>query len=281
MSFLLWLLALLYLGVLFVVVLSYAIAWYEYANRDPDLLTGRFSPASLRLAGWLLLGESLALLVTILLRPLAWFPPRRPPGGGDAGTPIILLHGLFHNRSCWWWLQRRLRRLQLGPVYAMKLPHWRGCEDLAGLLAEQIEAVCRQHGVEQVWLVGHSNGGMVARHYLQLGDGARRAAGCVMIGAPHAGSKLAPFAISGMGLELLPGSPFLRSLAAAPLPPLPMTAIYSRHDNIVIPYESGGLTGVTQIELRGLGHTAILYHPEAIEAIVRALRGEQGVRREA
>jgi triacylglycerol lipase len=280
MFFLLLLLALLFLGVLFVVVLSYAIAWYEYANRDPVLLTERFSSPSLRLASWLLLSESLALFVTILLRPLAWLPPRRPQGSGS-GTPIILLHGLFHNRSCWWWLQLRLRRLDLGPVYAMKLPHFRGCAELAGLLAARVEEVCQQLGVERVWLVGHSNGAMVARHYLQLGDGARRAAGCVMIGAPHAGSKLAPFAISGMGLELLPGSPFLRSLAAAPLPPLPMTAIYSRHDNIVIPYESGGLTGVTQIELRGLGHTAILYHPEAIEAIVRALRGEQGVRREA
>jgi triacylglycerol lipase len=273
-SFLLWLLALLYLGVLFVVVLSYAIAWYEYANRDPGLLRERFSPAPLRLATWLLVSESLALFVTILLRPLAWLPPRTPRGGSGSGTPIILLHGLFHNRSCWWWLQLSLRRVKLGPVYALKLPHWRGCEELAELLATQVEEVCRRHGVEQVWLVGHSNGGMVARHYLQLGQGARRVAGCVMVAAPHAGSKLAPFAVSGMGLELLPGSPFLRKLAETPLPPLPMTAIYSRHDNIVIPFESGRLSGAKEVELRGLGHTAILYHPEAIEAIVSALRGE-------
>jgi triacylglycerol lipase len=275
-SFLLWLLALVYLVVLFVVVLSYAIAWYEYANRDPELLKERFSGNSLQLASWLVLSESLALFVTILLRPLAWLPPRTPKDGGGIGAPIILLHGLFHNRSCWWWLQRRLRRLGPAPVYAMKLPHWRSCEQLAELLATQVEEVCGRHGVEQVWLVGHSNGGMVARHYLQLDHGARRVAGCIFVAAPHAGSKLAPFAVSGMGLELLPGSPFLRKLAAAPLPPLPMTAIYSRHDNIVLPYENGRFPGIPQVELQGMGHTVILYHSEAIEAIVRALRAAQG-----
>jgi triacylglycerol lipase len=272
---LLWLLALLYLGVLFVVVLSYAIAWYDYANREPALLEERFSRASLRLAFWLLLSESLALFVTILLRPLAWLPPRTPKGGSGSGTPIILLHGLFHNRSCWWWLQLQLRRLGLAPVYAMKLPHWQGCEQLTEVLAKRVEEVCRHHQVEQVWLVGHSNGGMVARHYLQLGNGDRRVVGCILLAAPNSGSKLAPFAVSGMGLELLPGSPFLRKLAEASMPQLPMTAIYSRHDNIVIPYESGRLAGAAQIELQGLGHTAILYHPEAIAAIIGALQGKQ------
>jgi triacylglycerol lipase len=262
--------------VLLVVVLSYAIAWYEYANRDPGLLRERFSRPSLQIAAWLLLAESLALFVTILLRPLAWLSPRRAWHSGP-GVPILLLHGLFHNRSCWWWLLWRLRRLKLGPVYAMKLPHWRGCEQLAEQLAAEVEEICRRHGAQQLWLIGHSNGGMVARHYLQLGDGARRVAGCVMLAAPHGGSKLAPFAISGMGLELLPGSPFLRKLAEAPWPQLPMTVIYSRHDNIVLPYENGRLPGAVQVELQGMGHTVILYHPEAIEAVVRALQGAQGV----
>jgi pimeloyl-ACP methyl ester carboxylesterase len=130
-------------------------------------------------------------------------------------------------------------------------------------------------GAAKVHLVGHSNGGIIARNYIQLGGGAEKVEKCILLATPNGGSKLAPFAISGMGLALLPGSELLQRLSAAALPmAIPITAIYSRHDNIVLPFENARLEGVRNIELSGMGHTAMLYHPGAIRAIFHALREE-------
>lgn len=57
----------------------------------------------------LMLREFATLLFTLLLRPCGWLPPRVTPGGDDQ-PPVLLLHGLFQNRSCLLSLQHRLQR---------------------------------------------------------------------------------------------------------------------------------------------------------------------------
>jgi pimeloyl-ACP methyl ester carboxylesterase len=263
-------------AVALVALLSYAIAWYECANADPGVVENRFTPANLRLAAWLMLQECACLFITVLLYPLGWFKATETPPEYGSGTPVLLLHGLFHNRACWFWTRYRLHRRGVRNVYTINLPPWFALEFLTEQVSRKVDELRHASGSDKVHLIGHSMGGMIARNFVQLGDGAGKVARCILLAAPNHGSKLAPFALSSLGKLLLPGSDFLRELAEAPLPAgVQFTAVYSRHDNMVIPFESGQLQGADNVALAGIGHAALLYNPRAFETLFDALTEEQ------
>lgn len=249
------------------VILSFAIAWYERVNDDPAVAAQRRHALAIRL----LISEFAALVLTLLLRPLGWLPLRLPKGPGRQ-PPVILLHGLFQNRSCLLPLTWRLRRAGFDRIVAINTPAWLELETLTDRLRQAVDAVRAATGAEHIHLVGHSMGGIIARNYLQSGTGGRPVARCVTLGSPHRGSKLAPFAVSRLGRSLLPGSPLLARLNATPLPAgVRFTAIYSRHDNIIVPMESARLEGAENIELTEIGHTAMLFSRRTAEAVLAAL----------
>jgi hypothetical protein len=102
----------------------------------------------------------------------------------------------------------------------------------------------------------------------------------VTLGSPHLGSKLAPFAVSRLGRALLPGSELLNRLNRQSLPAgVHFTAVYSRHDNMIVPADYARLAGAANIELPGLGHTALLFSPRVAVTVVATLTsgaGDQG-----
>jgi len=255
-----------------IVVLSYAFAWYEGANSRPALMAERFSPSRLWLAVRLVGMETLFLFLDVLLHPLGWLPPKERQPAENVATPIILLHGLFHNRACWLWTKYRLRRRGFRSIYTLNLPPWQDVETLTERVAKKVDELRHTLGIKKVCLVGHSMGGIIARNYLQIRGGEQKVERCILLAAPNGGSKLAPFALSPLGRLLIPGSEFLRRLALAPLPPeTELRAICSRHDNMVLPWEYGRFEGAHNIELAGMGHVSLLYHPRAFKALCEAL----------
>ena len=62
------------------------------------------------------------------------------------------------------------------------------------------------------------------------------------------------------------------SLSSATLPgEVHFTAIYSRHDNMVVPMESARLDGADNVELAEMGHTTLLFSAQAAQAVITAL----------
>jgi triacylglycerol esterase/lipase EstA (alpha/beta hydrolase family) len=115
-------------------------------------------------------------------------------------------------------------------------------------------------------------GGIIARNYVQNRGGAAYVHGMVTLGSPHHGSKLAPFALSPMGKTLLPGSSFLRKFNSISWPKETSAfSIYTRYDNIVLPADSAKMEGAQFVELDGMGHTALLFHPRSLQAVIDAL----------
>ncbi len=254
------------------VLLSYTIAWYERANSRPDLIDRRFTTRGVGIAIWLLVEETACLLLTVLLRPFGWLQPQLPDAGQDVHPPVILLHGLFQNRSCLFWLQHRLRSAGYQQVISINTPPWRDLETLTEGLARKVDELRIKLKVDKVILVGHSMGGIIARNYVQNRGGSAYVHGMVTLGSPHHGSKLAPFALSTMGKNLLPGSAFLLKFNGVTWPDETQAiSIYTRYDNIVLPAESAKMDGVQQIELDGMGHTALLFHPRSLQAVIDAL----------
>jgi pimeloyl-ACP methyl ester carboxylesterase len=269
-------LSILFFGVtISLTTLSYAAYWYESANRDPGLVLYRFRLTRLVLAASLILGEAACLMATILLHPIGWFNRKLPPLTREQ-TPIILLHGLFQSRACWWWLKLNLRRHGHIALHAITLPPWKDVEVLTERLAKTVDTLRHRHGTCRVHLVGHSMGALIARNYLQIRGGAGKIERCVFLGAPHGGSKLAAFALSPLGLLLIPGSAFLQRLATAAWPDRTgVLNIYSIHDNMVLPAENAFLPGISNAEMTGMGHTSLLFYPSVIRRIIAYLEEPQ------
>ncbi len=274
MNLILFALTILALAVGVVVLFSYTIAWCEAANRTPQLMKQRYKPATLIFALRLMAMEFCFLLATVLAHPLGWLPAPKKARG--QGTPILLLHGLFHNRSCWWLFKRRLRKMQSNPVYSITLGYYRkDIEPLTETVAKKIDLIRFHHGVERVDLIGHSMGGLIARNLIQLRQGSDKVRHCICLGAPHSGSRLAPLAVTPLGQDLIPNSDFPKRLATAPIPEnVQFTSIFSRHDNLVLPFESGRMKGARNIELSGLGHSTLLYHQDVFRALSKLLQEE-------
>jgi triacylglycerol lipase len=248
-------------------LVSLALAWRHTPRRQP------VAPGlALRLVG----SEAACLLATLVLRPCGW--GRAAVATGPARrTPVILLHGLFQNRSCLFLLQWRLRAAGYDRVVSLNTPAWQDLESLVDAVAVTVARVRHASGAARVHLVGHSMGGILARCYLQRPDSAGTVAGCVTLGTPHRGTRLAPFAISRHGRSLGPASPLLARLNRSPLPAgVHFTAIYSRHDNIIVPAEHARMQGADNVEMTGLGHTTLLFSRQTADAVVAALQSEAG-----
>ena len=261
---------------LLTVTFSYAFAWYEAANAEPQLLEQRFSVANLLFALRLILSEALLLTVSVTLHPLGWYTRRRERLPRSLDPPILLLHGLFQSRACWLWLRLLLWLRGFRNVYALTLPPTRDIETLTEILDRKIIELRHKPGIERVHLVGHSMGGMIARNYVQLRGGADKVASLTLISSPNSGSRLAPFALTNLGLNVLPGSDFLKRLGTADPPQgIPVTNIYCRHDNIIVPADFGRLEWAENLELQGIGHTSALFLPSSVKAILKVLREQR------
>jgi len=208
------------------------------------------------------------VLLFTLVQPFdRFFLKADPPP--TAGRPcVLLIHGYQCNRGFWWWLAPRLvargcnvATLSLEPIHT-------SIDAYVAAVAARIEAFCRDAGAERIVLVGHSMGGLVARAYLRR-CGAGRIARLVTLGTPHQGSVLAHLGLGENARQMQPGSEWLSALAQTPLS-VPAVAVYSPHDNYVMPQDSAKLAGAQWVPLPGLGHLAMAGSPAVLAAILAA-----------
>ena len=259
---------------LLVILLSFSILWYEYANSHPELIKNRFSRENLRNLPRLLLPEAFFNLVTILSVPFGLYTPKRQ-SLKRGNTPILLLHGLFVNRACWFWFQARLKRHGFENIVSINLSAFHSEEVLTELLAKKVDELRHRLGVNKVHLVGHSMGGIIARNYVQRRGGQGKVDRLIFLGTPHRGSKLIPFSFMPLGKLLIPGSDFLTRLNSEPPPAqVQVYNIYTCKDNMVLPNSSAQLDWGTEVQLDNMGHTSLIYRAAAIDATVAALKGQ-------
>lgn len=178
------------------------------------------------------------------------FAIRRLSSPAANGREVLLLHGLDDPGQVWMNLAPVLAANGHG-VLQLDYPNDQSVAESARFLAQQLEELGTE-GVSRVELVAHSMGGLVSRELLTSPGLACEAPVCVrpqvsrliMVGTPNHGSDLARFRALGevreqvsrlfggeagwldwifdgageAGLDLLPGSAFLRELNARPQP---------------------------------------------------------------
>jgi triacylglycerol lipase len=185
-------------------------------------------------------------------------------GVAAAETPILMVHGIIDNHSIFTLLQRALRRRGFATVssydYGLLT---RDIPTAAVLLGEAIEKLAANTGYEQVHVIGHSLGGLIARYYVQRLGGDVRVHTLVTLGTPHSGTEVArPFRTLPLLGQLTPGSSVLQELAEpAPDCRTRFLVFASDLDHVVRPSGNARLEhsdlSVRNVEVRGVGHLSL------------------------
>ncbi|AJK67731.1 lipase family alpha/beta hydrolase [Corynebacterium marinum] len=205
--------------------------------------------------------------------------------------PVVLIHGTGDTNGVWQQLALDLRE----DGWAVFVPEFgnrctAGVEESAEQVGAYIGAVLTVTGAEQVVLVGHSQGGVLARYWMRLLDGAPKVRHLVSLGVPHNGTTMGGMLSSitttkmgesmmtsiiqswfgPSGFQLITGHPLLDELnAGGPLEPgVGYTNIATRNDTIIQPTETSFLDSedpdadITNILLQDLEPKALVLHTE-------------------
>ncbi|MEU6081078.1 alpha/beta fold hydrolase [Streptomyces sp. NPDC047108] len=183
--------------------------------------------------------------------------------------PVVLVHGTFGNSIDNWlglapYLTARgycVFSLDYGQLSGVPFFHGLGpIEKSAGQLRDYVDRVLDATGADEVDLVGHSQGGMMPRHYLKFMDGAAKVNALIGLAPDNHGTDLngltkllkhfpgAEDVISentpGLADQIV-GSDFLTKLneGGDTVPGVRYTVIATRYDEVVTPYRSQFLSG--------------------------------------
>ncbi|MET0739787.1 MAG: alpha/beta fold hydrolase [Acidimicrobiales bacterium] len=181
-------------------------------------------------------------------------------GGAEATPardPVVIVAGTFAGQPAasifYAPMAARLRADGYQP-YIFGLPT-SGTQDIA-LTAQALntyaDRVRAQTGATRVDLIGHSQGGLVARHYVKYLGGSSEVDAVISLGAPHYGTAVANVAkLFGLGncigitscAQMSIGSTYLANLNAGDdtIGAVRYTNIVSANDEVVIPYRTGWL----------------------------------------
>ncbi|MDY6794931.1 MAG: alpha/beta fold hydrolase [Actinomycetota bacterium] len=204
----------------------------------------------------------------------------------DAGTdkppdipPCFFVHGYASTPAHSCILRARLRGEGL-VVRTARLP-WMAMGDIARsaeVVAEQVEEMKRDLGVERVNLIGHSLGGVIIRYYLQKMEGWRDLKRVVYLATPFHGSYLAYLTpLTKAGRQLHPGSDFITCMEreGSRCRKPRCLSIYSMLDYITIPHTTCHLDcAYNQKVWLPAGHLGLLLSKRAVEWTTDFLQGK-------
>lgn len=194
----------------------------------------------------------------------------------SSAIPLLLLHGYGCNSGYWTQLMTRLDAQCISHAALDLEPVMGDIDDYVPLVARACEALCAKTNAEQVIIVAHSMGGLVARAYLR-DHGATRVAHVFTLGTPHHGTRMANFGIGSNAAQMrrtpgadAPESAWLQQLSATETPERRalITSIFTHHDNIVAPQTSSQLPGARNIEMGGVGHVALGRNARVLDCLL-------------
>lgn len=235
-------------------------------------------------AGSLYLSGASDAISSVLAKPLPRIL-RRNRGcsePADRRLPVLLLHGLGHNQSWSYKLQRNICNDGFAARSVNYHTFSRGLNECADLVADHIWEYTGRSAAPAVHVVAHSIGGLVLRaainRHPEIQD---YVATGITIGTPHRGTPWAygPGAVvplvGHLVRELRPNSETLQEIHNQTVAgSTRWISMYSVSDEVV-PMHYGQLEhpllDIQQVQYRGLGHYGLMYHPAVITAVLQGL----------
>lgn len=250
-------------------------------------------------------------------------PATPPPGANNFSCqpsaahpyPVILVHGTLANMNDNWQAAAPILANHGYCVFAFNYGGSSATSDLQGTgdiaasaaqLATFVNTVLTATGAAKVDLVGHSQGGMMPRYYINVLGGAAKVATFVALAPSNYGTTLDGLTVLGTDIGLIEpinsalattctacvqqekGSAFLAKLNATPtVAGVNYTVIETRDDEVVTPYTNtflpaapnvSNITLQNQCPLDASDHLEIASDPVAMADMLNALDPAQPVK---
>jgi pimeloyl-ACP methyl ester carboxylesterase len=250
-------------------------------------------------------------------------PTTPPPGANDFSCrpsaahpyPVILVNGTLANMNDNWQAASPILANHGYCVFAFNYGGSSATSDLQGTgdiaasaaqLATFVTTVLAATGAAKVDLVGHSQGGMMPRYYLNFLGGAAKVATLVALAPSNYGTTLDGLTVLGADLGFISGvntllsttctacvqqeegSAFLAKLNATPtVPGVNYTVIETKGDEVVTPYTNAFLPAAPNVSnitlqhqcpLDASDHLEIASDPVAMADMLNALDPAQPVK---
>ncbi len=195
----------------------------------------------------------------------------------EHACPVLLVHGIFHNSSAFYAIERMLRKNGFTKLSTLEL--WtsvRDIQEMAEQLKDRVYALAEEHARSghngKVRLVAHSLGGIVVRAALQDLDFARRIDKVIFLGVPHQGNNLFfrlgyPKAVR----DLSPQSQLMLGLKSLPLPGGIQYWNLRGALDVVTPARDTVLPHIPNLNFEGVGHAGLLTASRVLQAILAIL----------
>jgi triacylglycerol lipase len=194
-----------------------------------------------------------------------------------AGTPILLAHGIIDNHTVFALMRRHLVRRGFSSIHTFSYsPLTLDVRSTAERMGREIEAICEASGSDQIHVIGHSLGGLIARYYVQRLGGDQRVHTCVTLGTPHQGTVAAKLLPWPLVKQVRPESDLLTELAEpAPDCRTRFVAFYSDVDQLIVPQRRARIQHpdllATNVRVHGVGHLSLPFHGEVVHRITGML----------
>jgi pimeloyl-ACP methyl ester carboxylesterase len=194
-----------------------------------------------------------------------------------AGTPILLAHGIIDNHTVFALMRRQLLRRGFSSIHTFSYsPLTLDVRRTAERMAEEIETICEASGSDQIHVIGHSLGGLIARYYIQRLGGDERVHTCVTLGTPHQGTVAARLLPWPLVKQVRPDSDLMAELAEpAPGCRTRFVAFYSDVDQLIVPQRRARIQHpdliASNVRINGVGHLSLPFHGEVVHQITGML----------
>ena len=194
----------------------------------------------------------------------------------DDAPPVLLIHGLACNRGNWFWFRRQLEQRGFRVYTVDCTPPFTRIASYAPQIAQAVDEILKDTGAEQLVIVGHSMGGLVARTYLDQ-FGSARIAHVITLGAPHLGTWITRLGFSPNVRDMAQDSLWLAELRAreagrSAQPYKDFTCVYTYHDNLVTPQTNAALPGAAHIAVSGIGHLSLALNVTVVNHVAGVLQ---------
>ena len=214
---------------------------------------------------------------------MPWLPARRSVlndelsfrNASASSTPVLFVHGLACNRGNWLWFRRQLIDRGYRAFTMDCTPPVSRIARYGAQIANAVDEIIAATGARRVTLIGHSQGGLSIRAYLDQ-YGAGKIDQVITLGAPHRGTWLALLAVGPNAADMREGGEWLTGLSAreekrSATPYDKFACIFTYHDNLVAPQLNAVLPGSKTIALSGIGHLSLALSPTAVAHVLAAL----------
>jgi predicted alpha/beta hydrolase family esterase len=190
-------------------------------------------------------------------------------------TPIVLVHGYFHNSSAWFYQLEKLRQQTDADIYTINLKNICGTiQQHAEHLQREIKKIESITGRSDVFLAGHSMGGDVISYYATKLAKKNTVKTAVTIASPIEGTKIARAAVGKSAREMEFESKFSKDLTQSIRKSnTPFVHMGSVTDLMIRPMKSTMPThsNATYVEF-DCGHTTFLFSHKVTDTILDAYR---------